>query len=109
MKTKHLTSIFVLAFLTSALLGCASNNQWQGDSAPFPTSTPFDSDQLARNAYLEGFRSGYRAQMAGTTLGVQLEGGPYLHARRLGFDAGAAHARAQSPESAPATRINQAR
>ena len=112
MKRPHLEKkifqqVFLLA-LCLALAGCVSKN-WQASDVPTPASTPFDSDQLARAAYLDGFRTGYRAQRSGNTLGVHLEGGPYLHARQLGFQAGAAHARAQLPDSAPATQIYQAR
>lgn len=109
MKKIH-TKLFVCAFIASLFIGCASKSGWQGENTPVPRSTPFDSNQMQRAAYLEGFRSGYRAQTSGSTLGVVLENGPYLHERQLGFQAGVAHARAQqSPDSAPATQIHQAR
>ena len=102
--------ISVVLILTFALLGCASNSGWQSGNTPLPKSTPFDSNQLERAAYLDGFRNGYRAQTSGASLGVELESGPYLHARQLGFQAGVAHARAQqSPNTPPATQIHQAR
>jgi hypothetical protein len=85
-------------------LGCASNG-WQAEEAPVPATTPFDSNQMARNAYLEGFRSGYRAQSSGSTA-VEMIGGPYLHAREMGFRAGAAAAQAeQGGEAPPATVV----
>src|SRR5687768_7047949 len=97
-----------LLLICFAWIGCASSG-WQANDVPGPRSTPFDSHQLARNAYLEGYRSGYRAQISGQSMGIELAGGPYLYARRQGFQAGVAHARAQqSPDSAPATQIYQA-
>lgn len=86
--------------------GCASSG-WQSDDTPLPASTPFDSNQMARAAYLEGFRSGYRAQASGSAHGLELISGPYLHARQQGFQAGAAHARAlQPPETPPASHLS---
>jgi hypothetical protein len=87
----------MLVLFVSVLLGtgCATG-QWQAEKIPAPSSTPFDSNQFARNAYLEGFRHGYRAQTSGGPASVETIGGPYVEARRLGFYAGAAHGRAES-------------
>ena len=88
----------VIAFgfgaMLAILVGCASNG-WQSESVPLPTTTPFDSDQLARNAYLEGYRIGYRAQQSPDQQGVQMLGGPYLYAQQQGFQVGAAQARSE--------------
>ena len=75
----------------ACMIGCATG-EWQGENVPLPRSTPFDSNQLARNAYLEGFREGYRAQNDRVT--IETVDGPYIAARRQGFYAGAAQARA---------------
>src|SRR5688500_15047467 len=84
-------------FLSIGLLweiGCASEG-WQGENVPVPRSTPFDSNQFARNAYLEGFRQGYRAQGGDGLATVETVDGPNAEARRQGFYAGAAQARAE--------------
>ncbi|HVK59446.1 MAG TPA: hypothetical protein VM735_11745 [Candidatus Kapabacteria bacterium] len=88
------------------MCACASNDGWQAD-VPVPSTTPFDSDQMARTAYLEGYRTGYRAQMSPSS-GIELTSGPNLQARRLGFEAGAAQARAGlPPETPPASQVIQ--
>lgn len=103
MKSKMRFGVCVALLFAS--IGCASSG-WQAEDVPLPRSTPFDSNQMARAAYLEGFRSGYRAQSSGSRHGLELVSGPYLHARRQGFQAGAAQARAQQPlETAPASQV----
>lgn len=93
-------AVFLGAVLAAA--GCASQG-WQSADVPLPRSTPYDANQFARNAYLEGYRSGYRAQQRGDR-GVSLIGGPYQDAQLHGFRAGAAQARAEmSGEVAPAS------
>lgn len=84
------------ALMTFCGSGCASTG-WNADAVPLPRSTPFDSNQFARNAYLDGFGSGYRAQSSGSAQGVELISGPYAEARRQGFRAGVAHAQAEAP------------
>lgn len=93
------------AGMVAVVFGCTSKG-WQGSSVPLPRSTPYDSNQLARNAYLEGFRTGYRAQQSPGQHGMNLLSGPYVHAQQQGFQAGAAQARAefqgeQPPASTP--------
>jgi hypothetical protein len=76
-------------------VGCATG-EWQAENIPAPRATPFDSNQLARNAYIEGFRQGYRAQSSGGPAAVEMLTGPFVEARRQGFYAGAAQARSES-------------
>jgi hypothetical protein len=85
--------------------GCASNG-WQAEQVPLPTPTPFDANQMARNAYLEGFREGFRAQQNKSN-SIELVGGPNREAKLAGFRAGAAEARArQSGDVAPVSPIS---
>ena len=74
--------------------GCATAD-WQAENIPLPRSTPFDSNHFARDAFLEGFRQGYRAQTWGGPATVETVNGPYVGARRQGFYAGAAQARSE--------------
>ena len=62
-------------------IGCATDG-WQAANVPLPRSTPFDSNQFTRNAYLEGFRQGYRAQGGGGLATVETVNGPNAGARR---------------------------
>jgi hypothetical protein len=75
-------------------IGCATNG-WQAENVPLPRSTPFDSNHFARNAYLEGFRHGYRTQTGVGPGTADTGNGQYADARRQGFYAGAAQARAE--------------
>ncbi len=92
----------LVALLVLFAGGCVSRQpsgqKWQGESVPLPVSTPFDANQFARLAYLEGFRAGYHAQWNRGN-GVELLTGPYGQARELGFHAGAAEARAEMGNS----------
>jgi hypothetical protein len=92
-RMKFVRCVFLLVGLLS-IIGCATEG-WQAEEVPLPRSTPFDSNQFARNAYLEGFRQGYTAQSSGGPTAVETVSGPYAEARRHGFYAGAAQARAQ--------------
>lgn len=96
MKISYFGLILALILVLS---GCASQG-WQSADIPLPRSTPYDSNQFARNAYLDGYRSGYRAQQNGDR-GVSLMGGPYQDAQLHGFQAGAAQARAQMTGEVP--------
>src|ERR1051325_236746 len=87
---KHL-QILLWSITIGLALGCASN-EWKAHDIPLPRTTPFDSNEFARTAYLQGYRQGYEAQMYGTT-GVEMLTGPYLAARHQGFYVGAAQAR----------------
>ena len=77
------------------LAGCASSGKWQSEKIPYPRSTPFDSDQFARTAYLDGFRTGYRAEAFGAAGTVDMLSEPYKEARRVGYYAGAGQAKAE--------------
>ena len=74
--------------------GCATGD-WQADNVPVPNTTPYDGNQLVRQAYLDGFRQGYRAQKSTGLQTVETVGGPNAEARRRGFYAGAAQARSE--------------
>ena len=89
--------ILPLAALLAVACACTSN-RWQAENIPLPVATPFDASHFARTAYLEGFRSGYRAQSRGLQHSEFL-GNPYKEARRLGYIAGAARARESSTAS----------
>jgi hypothetical protein len=84
-----------LAALILLAVGCASHPRWESENVPMPRSTPYDANEFARNAYLEGFRSGYRAESSGMGAPVDLMTPPNVHARRLGYHAGAAAARSE--------------
>jgi hypothetical protein len=94
---KFKASISLALLLIAA--GCASEG-WQTHSVPFPASTPFDANPFARQAYLDGFRSGYVAQQQ--QKGAEFLSGPYGRARELGFRAGAAEARSEMMDAAAA-------
>jgi hypothetical protein len=87
------TFFFCLTLLVAA---SCTTGEWKAENVPAPRATPFDANQFARNAYLEGFRHGYRAQRSGGPPTVEMLTGPHLEARRQGFYAGAAQARAES-------------
>ena len=89
-----------LCALAALFLGCASN-QWRADDVPYPQTTPFDSNQFARTTYLDGFAQGYRSAMGGSPVNVDMLTGPYAGARRAGFYAGEAHARAAKKGGRP--------
>ena len=78
--------------------GCATG-KWQGETTPYPQTTPFDSHEFARSIYMEGFRQGYRFEKFGDATTIDMLTGPNLHARRLGYYAGAARARAEMAEN----------
>ena len=86
------------SFMCLVLAGCATG-EWQAEQVPLPAATPFDANHFARNAFMEGFRQGYRAQSTGGPAAVELVSGPYLQARKQGFYAGAAQARAERTET----------
>lgn len=91
-----------------SICGCASQG-WQSADVPLPRSTPFDSNEFARNAYLEGYRAGYRAQRSGDR-GVSLVDGPYQAAQMQGFRAGASQALSEmSGEVPPVTPMESGR
>src|SRR5580765_4971328 len=75
------------------LLACASDSKWRAEQIPYPRSTPFDRNEFARQAFLDGFRAGYRAQMHLGATTVDVLGPPYLQARQLGYYAGVGQAR----------------
>lgn len=83
----------ILTALSLLFVGCATG-EWQASDVPLPTTTPYDSNQMVRAAFLDGFRHGYHAQKDGGPASVELVTGPYVHAREQGFYAGAAQARA---------------
>jgi hypothetical protein len=85
------------------LAGCASNDKWQAEQIPYPRSTPFDRNEFARQAFLDGFRLGYRAEMHQGTQAVDVLGGPYLNARQLGYYAGVGQARRELYGTDPTT------
>lgn len=93
MKIHASISLALLIFAA----GCASQG-WQGHDIPFPVATPFDANQFARQAYLDGFRSGYIAQQQRKS--AEVISGPYARARELGFRAGAAEALAKMEAAA---------
>jgi hypothetical protein len=100
---------FQIAFCATLFLAfaaCASHQQWHAEQIPLPRSTPFDADEFARNAYLEGFRTGYRAEKSLEPHSADQISGAYFEARRLGYYAGAAEARRElSAPSDQTTRV----
>ncbi len=93
--------MFKSLIAASALLiaaGCATND-WRGAEIPYPSTTPFDSSNFARTAYLDGFARGYQAETSGGGANVEMLAGPYREARRQGYYAGAAQARATQEQS----------
>lgn len=82
--------LFVVLIVLGA--GCASSGL-QSENIPYPRSTPFDSNELARNAFMDGFRTGYRSEVYKDGTIVDNLPGPHRDARRLGFYAGAGEAR----------------
>lgn len=89
----------IFAILSLFFGGACATGEWQADNVPLPAATPYDSNQMVRTAYLEGFRHGYRAQKDGGPASVELVTGPYVRAREQGFYAGAACARAEGYEA----------
>jgi len=84
----------------AGLTGCASNS-WHADTSPYPTTTPFDADPLARQAFLDGFNQGYRAQGGSAVANVDMMAGAYSDARRQGYYAGSAKATAEREQQKP--------
>jgi hypothetical protein len=83
----------VCSVLFVLLSACSSDSKWHAEQIPYPRSTPFDRNQFARQAFLDGFRVGYRAEMHQGPQAVDVLSPPYLQARQLGYRAGAAQAR----------------
>lgn len=77
-----------LGFLLCA--GCATNQY--SETVPYPRSTPFDADTARREAFLDGFRSGYRSVATGDFYSQEMLPSSFREARRLGFEAGRAQA-----------------
>lgn len=85
----------IVLMLALAAAGCTTTSEWQAEDIPYPRTTPFDSNEFARTAYLDGFRSGYRSVASGGSRSIDLLTEPNVEARRLGYYAGAAQARAE--------------
>jgi hypothetical protein len=83
-----------VAALALLLSGCASQEGWRSENIPYPRSTPYDANEFSRTAYLDGFGRGYHAESSGGGGDVEMLSGPHSDARRRGFYAGMAQARA---------------
>ena len=83
---------FLPSILTAVALGgacgCASHRAGTFVDVPLPATTPYDGDASARSTYLEGFRSGYRAFVAGRMETPYYEPGHYPDVERRGYWAG---------------------
>ncbi|HEV8542916.1 MAG TPA: hypothetical protein VGR78_11035 [Verrucomicrobiae bacterium] len=90
-----LKNVLFCLILAVAAAGCASTTGWQAENVPFPRTTPFDSNEFARAAYLDGFERGYRDELSGVQANIEMLNGNYSYAQRQGFYAGAAQARAE--------------
>jgi len=97
---RYLRSMLAAASLLFAG-GCATDG-WQASDVPVPRTTPYDSNQMVRAAYLDAFRQGYLAQKDGGPASVDVITGPYELARQQGFNAGVAQARADGSTGAGA-------
>src|SRR5689334_12396022 len=95
--------VLIWSILLVLLAACASDSKWQAEQIPYPRSTPFDRSPFARQAFLDGFRTGYRAQMHQGPQAVDVLGPPNLRARQLGYYAGVAEARRQIERVEPTT------
>ena len=84
---RFLTSILTAVVLSCAC-GCASHRADAFVDVPLPATTPYDGDVSARSTYLEGFRSGYRAFVAGKMETPFYEPGHYPEVERRGYWAG---------------------
>lgn len=93
---------WVLLPILIVMAGCATG-EWQSETIPYPSSTPFDSNPFARRAYLDGFATGYRSEKRGEASNVDVVAGTQKQARRLGIYAGAATARGEA-NRAPAVK-----
>jgi hypothetical protein len=88
---KSFKILFFAAILATAV-GCSSSGL-RTQQTPLPRSTPFDANQFARTAFLDGFEKGYRTEMAGGPASVESLSGPYLDIQKQGFHAGVTEAR----------------
>ena len=71
---------------------------------PLPQTTPVDANPMARAAYLEAYRDGYRSARMGDNRSIDRVSGPYLFARRLGWQAGVADGARGADPNAPEIR-----
>jgi hypothetical protein len=99
----------LFCLILAAAAGCASTTGWQAENVPFPRATPFDSNELARTAYLDGFERGYRDELSGVHANIEMLTGNYSYAQRQGFYAGAAQARAEKAAVAQNDKQDQGR
>jgi hypothetical protein len=82
---------FLACIFAAVVLGCAcgcATRRAQSFDVPLPAATPYDSDASARAIYLEGFRNGYRAFVAGKMETPYYETGHYPEVERRGYWAG---------------------
>jgi hypothetical protein len=99
LKTKLLLSLLCLA----VVLICAScESTPPARNIPNPTlpqTTPFDQNPMARQAYLEAYRDGYRAAARGEDTSTDRIREPFRFAKELGWRAGVtdAHKAASEP------------
>jgi hypothetical protein len=74
------------------LTACGSVDKKEIAEVPVPAVTPFDSNQLERQIYLDSYKDGYRSAKHGGEFTPQYRRGPFPLARELGWQAGAAAA-----------------
>jgi hypothetical protein len=77
------------------LAGCAMTAP---EPIATPSSTPFDANIMEREAYLDGYRTGYRAAKAREQIVPDTLAGPFREARKAGFYAGVGQARFDAGE-----------
>jgi hypothetical protein len=83
-----------------ALVGCATA---QNEAVVAqPASTPFDANPMARAAYLDAYRDGYRAAISGGVTATDTIRGPHRFAQEVGWRAGVQEGLRASGKPAPA-------
>lgn len=74
-----------------------------------PATTPFDASPIARMAYLDAYRDGYRSAARGEIASTDFLQGPNRFAKELGWRAGASAAQVQMESRAATTGENERR
>jgi hypothetical protein len=89
-------TVVVLGIIALAtLMGCTTPQH--SVDIPYPRTTPFDQDSMARMTYLDAFRDGYIAGRGATLGTIESLHRPYPLAYEMGFRAGASAARPPQP------------
>ena len=80
--------IISLIGLCGVLLISGCSSLQESANVPLPETTPFDTNPMARDAYLQAYREGYLTAAEGQNTSREFLYGPYRFPRELGWKAG---------------------